>query len=221
MPSPISTQFGTNPLLQQNFDPNFQLNALQSSVNAPQPISNVPQQLGTSRGVSGNPNILAKAPISQPPNLNTELANIQAIRAGTQAGGGIGQTVGGLLGAGAGTFFGGPAGGALGSSLGAGLGSIVDFGLNKSANDRARKKELEARRRLLAKEKRLSNSRKALDRNLAIQGLASEREQQALSKEDLLRQQREAMLGNLSSDINQKDEFQQLLQNRFLATRRF
>jgi len=200
MTSPISNQFKPNQLLNQGFDPNFELNLLQA-------------------GVGSDPNVATKKPLAKSLDLNTELAGIQALRAGTPSGG-IGETVGGVLGTGAGTFFGGPAGGAAGSAIGKGVGAIVDFGLNKSATDKARKKELEAKRKLIARTKRLSNASKALQRKTEIQGIGMEREQIALSEEDSLRQQRESMLGNLMSDINQKDEFKQLLESRFLQSRR-
>lgn len=196
------------------FDPNFQINQAQAGAGNTSGIQNVPR---ASNVFAPQP---ASTEVAKPMDLNSELANIQALRASTpQAGAGISQSLGTVAGGAAGAIFGGPAGATIGSSAGGAIGSIVDNMLNSRANDRARKKELDARRKELARQQMIqkeSNRRETLVRQ---QGIASGIRGQRLTEADIIRNERENSLGKLLTQINNKATFDQSLKNKFLASR--
>lgn len=165
--------------------------------------------------------ISTPAPAPVPTNLNSELAGIQAIRAGLPTeGAGITQSIGGLGGAGIGAAIGGPAGAAIGGSIGGTLGSIVDSVLGSNAKKRANKKALAARRKELLRQKRLDNAKNRMSERLRIQGISSASEVGVLTEEALLRQQREGTMSKIMGEIQTKSQLDDTLRNKFLAGRR-
>lgn len=151
-------------------------------------------------------------------NLNQSLATIQGLSAGITEGG-LGSTLGGIGGTALGSIFGGPVGGALGGTVGQSIGSIVDFGLAKSERDRRRRQELSARRKQIAREKRLANSQRSIDQKLSIKGISNQLEQESLTKEQVLSNQRENLLQNIMNSINKKAQFNDFLKSKFIEDR--
>ena len=151
-------------------------------------------------------------------NLNKNLATIQGLSSGITEGG-LGQTLGGVAGTALGTGFGGPIGSVVGGSIGQSLGSIVDFGLGKSERDRRRRQDLSARRKQIAREKRLANSKRSVEQKMSIQGISNQLEQDSITKDEVLANQRENLLGNIMNSINKKANFNDFLKSKFIEDR--
>lgn len=154
-------------------------------------------------------------------DMNARLANIQAIKASTpMPSDGIAQGVGTIGGGIAGGIFGGgPAGAAAGSAAGGALGSIVDNLINKRAKDRARKKELNARRKELSRQKKISAGKARREEILGRQGIAAGNQQQRMTESDLLLRTRENSLSKLMGEINNKANANESIRRQFLSGR--
>lgn len=151
-------------------------------------------------------------------DMKSELATIQALSAGqAPQGSGFGQTLGQLGGTGMGAAFGSPE---IGAAAGGTAGSLVDWFINKNAGDNTRKRELTTKRKLLDKAKRKGIADATAERRANIRGIALSEEQQAMTKEDMAKNERERLLTDLMADLQQKEEFQQYLTNDFLKKRK-
>lgn len=206
MTQPITNVSGIS-----NFDPNFQMNQAQAgAINAPPPVAS---NIFTNK--TAIPTQAAK-----PMDLNSELANMQALRASTpKEGAGLASSLGTAGGGAAGAAIGGPAGAVIGSTAGRALGSIVDNMLNSRANDRARKKELDARRKELARQQMIQKESSKREAIVRQQGIAAGIQGRRLTEADVIKNERENSLSKLFTQINNKAAFDQSLKNKFLASR--
>lgn len=201
----------------QSFDPHFGLNLFNTQAGIDQvepapfasPIQTPTAPLPIKRGVQSE-----KEEVRSGSRINESLANIRSLSAAIPDPGSkpqFGQIIGGV----GGTIVGGPTGGAVGQAIG----SIVDYGLNKSENDKIKRADLISRRKQINREKRLANTQVAINQKLKVQGISNVREQEQLSEEALLEAQRDGLLSNLTNDINKKAQFNDFLKSKYLQSR--
>lgn len=155
-----------------------------------------------------------------PTNLQDELAIIQALKAGTSGGsGGIGSTVGTGVGAGIGAGVGGPAGASAGAAIGGSVGSVVDWAINKDAIERAEKKEIEARRKLLKKKKRQANKKAVDDAKANFRGISVSREEALNKQADAKIAERENYMFEIMQDLQRQGQVDGFIKNKLLNSR--
>jgi len=178
-------------------------------------------------GISSRPNLavastpttgIQTSPVSESSKLEDELATIRALNQG-QTSGGLGKTIGGAAGTGAGAYFGGSTGAAVGGSAGSAVGSIVDYMIEKDANDEAQI----IRENALRKEKN-RNIKKAstnawLENLASMKGVALSEEQAGMDKRQAAKSVRENFMANLMNKIAQGTQRDEILKNKFLKSR--
>jgi hypothetical protein len=174
----------------------------------------------------GQPAPTAKAePSKSSLDMQQELAQIEALSQQAQSsnlGGAIGTGVG--VGAGAvagslipvvGTGVGATAGGAVGGAVG----SIVDYMIDSNEKDRIARKQADLKRKLIKKQQRKGNARAMANRKARLKGIGLSLEQEALTGEQAIKNERRATLSNLMYDIGQKNAFKEQLNTSFKARR--
>jgi len=151
-------------------------------------------------------------------NLQEELANIQMLKAGL-GGGGIGSTVGGGVGAAVGSIVGGPEGAAISAGANV-IGSVVDWAMNNDTKKKAEKKRINARHRLLKKQKLKANADMEEAAREEYRGIAQTREEaaeQSLARKEL---ERENYMFNIMNQVNKKAETDAFFKNKIINSRR-
>ena len=136
----------------------------------------------------------------------------------------VGQTGGGAVGAAIGGYVGGPQGAQMGQSIGGGaggsIGALVDWYRENEAIEKAQKKELDIKRKMMKKAKRKAAADAIAERRANLRGIALTREQEALDKETLIANERELALSNLLNDLRKKAEYENFTKESFLKKRR-
>lgn len=161
-------------------------------------------------------------------SLEDELALIRGASAGIKGGsGGLGGTVGAGLGtaggAVAGGLIGGPVGAGIGAAAGGGLGgsigSIVDWAIDDAAQEKAERRELTARRKLLKKKKR-KQEKAIVDANRAkYRGIATSREEAAQQAYQAKKSQRENYMFEIMQDLQKQGQTDNFIREKLLNSR--
>jgi len=144
-------------------------------------------------------------------DMQSELATIQALSQGASSGGGIAQTIGQTAGSLVSPEVGGIAGG---------VGSIIDWYIDKEDRDAAQAKREKALIDEKSRQIKIGNSNAATEARTRRVGIALSREEQALTKEDVIRNDRKNALRTLLGGINQKAQQDEVLKQKFLTNRR-
>jgi len=168
-------------------------------------------------GISQQPTTSTNASTSK---LEDELAQIRAIGQSTPQSGGLGQTIGGAAGMGIGSAIAPGAGTAVGGAAGQAVGGIVDYMIQKDADEKAEAKRKEALKKRIEREKAIANSRAIAESKARRMGIALTREEQARTAQDVINEERRNMLSNLINSINQKAQQDEMLKQKFLKSRR-
>ncbi|MDM8548291.1 glycine zipper domain-containing protein [Candidatus Venteria ishoeyi] len=152
-------------------------------------------------------------------DMQQELAAIEALSNAANASGGLGSTIGGAAGAGIGTVIAPGAGTAVGGAVGGAVGSVVDYMIDSSEKDRIARKQADLKRKLIKKQQRKSNAKAMANRKARLKGIGLSLEQEALTGEQAIKNERRNTLANLMYDIGQKKAFKEQLNTSFKAKR--
>lgn len=159
-------------------------------------------------------------------DMQNELATINALSQQASASGGLGAAIGtgvGTAGGAAvgslipvvGTGIGAVAGGAVGGAIG----SVVDFMIDSNAKDRIARKQADLKRKLIKKQQRKSNAKGIAERKARLKGIGLSLEEEALTADQVIKNERKSTLSNLMFDIGQKNAFKQQLNTSFKTQR--
>jgi len=161
-------------------------------------------------------------------NLEEELAMIRGLKAGSSSGsGGLGSTIGAGVGTAGGAAIGGSMGGpvgagigaAAGGALGGSIGSVVDYMIDSDAREKAERKQIEARRRLLKKKKRLANKKAVDEAKARYRGIATSREESARQANQAKIAQRENYMFEIMQDLQKQGQVDGFIKNKLINSR--
>jgi hypothetical protein len=159
-------------------------------------------------------------------DMQNELAQIQALSNVSNASGGLGTAIGTGVGTGGGAIVGSlipvvgtGIGAVAGGAVGGAIGSVVDFMIDSNAKDRIARKQADLKRKLIKKQQRKSNAKGIAERKARLKGIGLSLEEEALTADQAIKNERKNTLSNVMFDIGQKNAFKNQLNTSFKAQR--